>query len=151
VSGNYVNGTGVISVGAGASLTEIAGTETSPGVRSGWKHEISGGTVTMKENYSIGTSENVLSLTVTGSGRLEVASGKVLKITNGGQLKLDAFSNISTAASQGKLALNTGITSTDSPAAAAAGTTGKVTVGTTDYVVKYRGDISGLSATTLTP
>jgi hypothetical protein len=155
----YIGGTdSTWTLTSPALFTEIAGTTDGDGKKSDWEHEISGGIATLNTsgNYVLGsggdTPPDVKSLTVTGSGVLKVGttSATVVKIVNGGILKLDAFTNISSDASQGRLSLNSVAGAAGEDASEVDGETGKVTVGETDYTVKFKGNISGLDATKLT-
>jgi hypothetical protein len=82
------------SVSGNALFMEIAGTSTN-NERRGWKHEISGGTVTLKKDATYSSTEECSSLTVKSGGTLNVEGDQTLKIESGGTLQVEVSATLS--------------------------------------------------------
>jgi hypothetical protein len=122
----YIGGTDATTptwtVGAGALFTEIAGTS----IRREWKHEISGGTVTLNKTLTYNKGETDASeLTVKTGGTLVVGSGT--SVTPLVELRIRGGNG--SDSNNGKLTVETGATLTiKDHADLVLGDTGTVTV-----------------------
>jgi hypothetical protein len=118
LDGVYINGTNSTwTIGAGAYITEIAGTSEP---RRDWRHEISGGTVTLHKRATYGSSDDASALTVKTGGTLIVAEDaspgttSILGIRTDGTLTVEAGAVLTVVATTGSLTVyNSGVFKVD--------------------------------------
>jgi hypothetical protein len=137
--------TAIYEVTGSALFTEIAGaTDGVPGVRRGWTHQISGGTVKINQFASYINTADCDHLTVLLGGTLNLNTPaehaeQGLKITDGGVLTVASLDQLT---GTGWLALNIAATG-DLSVLGTGERTAQVIVGDTTYSNKtYRGPIA---------